>query len=171
GLTVCSRSSRLMAVVDRGALRKRFEEKERMWLDRNQVADVEKAAVDSGLITDVPRQLLLQGLPPGFKVSLHTDPTPLNQFSLDLGKLNEVERLAGGLVPLVRFLENAAEQLALRRMPEAEIFKRLANEISNRARGAAVAALPPPSTLPEITQHQVIVGRDDTVDFTFLSRA
>jgi len=141
-----------------------------MWLDGNQVLAVQKAALDSGLI-DLPRTLLLQGLPPGFRVGLVVDPTPLNQFNLDLGRLNNIERLADGLVPLVRYLQNAAEQLELRSMPQAEIFKRLANEVGNRVRGAAVATLPPPSTLPEITKHEVIVGRDDTVDFAFISRA
>jgi len=121
-----------------------------MWLDGNQVLAVQKAALDSGLI-DLPRTLLLQGLPPGFRVGLVVDPTPLNQFNLDLGRLNNIERLADGLVPLVRYLQNAAEQLELRSMPQAEIFKRLANEVGNRVRGAAVATLPPPPTLLSTT--------------------
>jgi V8-like Glu-specific endopeptidase len=90
---------------------------------------------------------------------------------MDLAKLNEVERLADGIVPIVQFLQNAATQLALRSIPEAELFKQLANEIGNRARGAAVADLPAPSSLPEVTRQEVIVGRDDMVDFGFLSRA
>ncbi|WLB87861.1 trypsin-like peptidase domain-containing protein [Bradyrhizobium japonicum] len=142
-----------------------------MWLDANQFNMVEKAALDSDLIHDVPRQVLLRGLPSGFRAALRTDPSPLVQLALDLTKLNEVERLAGGMVPIVQYLQNAAEQLALRSIPEAELFKRLANEISNRTRGAAVADLPAPSTLPEVTRHEVIVGRDDMVDFGFLSRA
>ncbi|WP_315718553.1 MULTISPECIES: trypsin-like peptidase domain-containing protein [unclassified Bradyrhizobium] len=142
-----------------------------MWLNAEQVRAVQKAALDSGLIFDVQRSLLLQGLPPGFRAGLVMDPTPLNQFNLDLGKLNSIERLADGLVPLVRYLQNAGEQLELRSLPQAEIFKRLANELGNRVRGAAVASLPVPSTLPEIAKHEVIVGRDDMVDFGFVSRA
>jgi hypothetical protein len=142
-----------------------------MWLDADQVRAVQKAALDSGLIFDVQRSLLLQGLPPGFRAALVVDPTPLNQFNLDLGKLNSIERLADGLVPLIRYLQNAAEQLELRGLPQAEIFKRHANEVGNRVRGAAVAALPPPSTLREVIKHEVIVGRDDMVDFAFISRA
>jgi endonuclease G, mitochondrial len=142
-----------------------------MWLDANQFNELEKAALDSELIDGVPRQVLLRGLPPGFRASLPTGQSPLTQFILDLTKLNEVERLAGGVVPIVQYLQNAADQLTFRSAPEAELFKRLANEINNRTRGAAVTDLPAPATLPEITKHEVIVGRDDMVDFDFLRRA
>lgn len=142
-----------------------------MWIDAGQFNAVERAALDSGLITDVSRPVLLRGLPGGFIAGLRTDQSPLTQFSLDLTKLNDVERLAGGIVPIVRYLQNGADQLSLRSAPEAELFKRLANEINNRTRGGAVANLPAPSSLPEITRREVIIGHDDMVDFGFLSRA
>jgi endonuclease G len=142
-----------------------------MWLDAGKFLEIEKAAIDSDLINGVSRQVLLRGLPPGFRAALRTDPSPLTQLNLDLTRLNDVERLAGGVVPIIQYLQNAADQLSLRSASEAEIFKRLANEISNRAQGASVAELPAPATLPEITKHEVIVGRDDMVDFDFLKRA
>lgn len=142
-----------------------------MWLTADQFNSVQRTALDSGMIDDVPRQALLRGLPAGFRNALTRDPTPLVQLTLDLTKLNDVERLADGIVPIVVYLQNAGEQLSLRSMPEAEFFKRLANELSNRAGGAAVAQLPAPSALPEVTRKEVIVGRDDTVEFDFLNRA
>lgn len=142
-----------------------------MFLDAAQFTAVRQAALASGLITAVPRTLLLQGLPPGFIAGLVLDPSPLNQFSLDLAKLVAVERLAGGIVPIVTFLRNAASELALRDMPEAKLFEELANAIGNRTQGSAVASLPEPSHLPEVIQKEVIVGRDDMVDFGFLGRA
>jgi V8-like Glu-specific endopeptidase len=123
------------------------------------------------LIRSVNRELLLQGLPAGFVGGLADGDSPLNQFSLDLLKMNEVERLAEGLVPILVYLQNVADQLALRSRPESELFKQTANEIENRASGKAVIDLPPPATLPEVTQQQAIVGRDDMVDFDFLKRA
>jgi V8-like Glu-specific endopeptidase len=142
-----------------------------MWLDRTQFDAVQRAAVTSDLINEVPRTVLLRGLPAGFRAGLRTDPSPLNQFALDLTKVNEVERLADGIVPIVPFLQNAAAQLAIRSIPEAELFKRLANEINIRICGNAVADLPAPSDLPEVTRHEVIIGRDDMVEFGFLSHA
>lgn len=142
-----------------------------MWLTADQFNSVQEIALNSGMIDDVPRQALLRGLPAGFRSALTRDPTPLVQLTLDLTKLNDVERLAGGVVPIVLYLQNAGEQLSLRSMPEAEFFKKLANEISNRAGGAAVSQLPAPSVLPEVIRREVIVGRDDTVDFDFLNRA
>jgi hypothetical protein len=56
-------------------------------------------------------------------------------------------------------------------MPEAELFERLANAVENRTQGRAVTVLPEPAQLPEVTKHEVIVGRDDTLDFGFLSKA
>jgi V8-like Glu-specific endopeptidase len=141
------------------------------WLNAAQISALTRAAIASDLIVDVARSLLLQGLPAGFRGGLSTDTKPLDQFSLDLGRMNEVERLAEGLVPIVVYLQNAADQLALRSRPESELFKQIANEIGNRARGKAVIDLPPPATLPEVTQHEAIVGRDDMVDFDFLNRA
>jgi hypothetical protein len=142
-----------------------------MWLDPTQIEAVEKAALTSDLVNEVPRTLLLRGLPTGFRAGLNTDPRPLVQFNLDLTKLNDVERLTDGIVPIVPFLQNAATQLALRSLPEAELFKRLANEIGNRTCGTAVTELPAPSDLREVTQHEVIIGRDDMVEFGFLSQA
>ena len=142
-----------------------------MFLANAQFDEMVKAALDSRLIFDVPRTLLLRDLPPGFVGNLKLDSAPLTQFNLDLARLNEVERLAGGIVPIVNFLRNAASQLAQRDMPQSKLFERRANEIGNRIAGAAVTSLPDPAQLPEVTKHQVIVGRDDMVDFGFLSRA
>jgi endonuclease G len=142
-----------------------------MFLTQAQFDELVQAAVDSGLIVDVPRSVLFRGLPGGFVAGLRMDPAPLTQFSLDLARFDDVERLAGGIVPIVLFLGNAASQLALRDMPQSKLFERRANEIGNRTAGAVVTSLPDPAQLPEVTQHQVIVGRDDMVDFGFLSRA
>jgi endonuclease G len=136
------------------------------YLNINELKEVTLAAVESGLI-DIDRSLRLQGISKPFALGLKRDSNPLDQFQLDLGTINDVERLDGGQVPLLQFLENSAYQLKLRSRKEADAFERLANRIGNRARG--IPQLPEPTQLPEVTKKEAIIGIDDMVDFPFLA--
>jgi endonuclease G, mitochondrial len=136
------------------------------YLSPVQITTLVTKAVDSDLI-QINRTLLLQGIFKTFALALPKDDNDLTQFNLDLVKLNETERLADGQVPVVQFLQNAANQLRLRGRPEADDFEQAANIIGNRVHG--LPPLPSTSTLREIEKKEAIVGVDDMVDFAFLA--
>jgi endonuclease G len=136
------------------------------YLKASEIQEITLAAVESGLI-ELDRSLRLQGISKPFVLGLTTQSRPLDQFQLDLVTINDVERLDGGQVPLLQFLDNSAYQARLRGRKEAEAFERLANRVGNRARG--IPQLPEPTQLPEVTEQEAIVGTDDMVDFPFLA--
>ncbi len=136
------------------------------YLGTEQLQEITKAAVDGDLVfTD--RQLLLRGIRKSFALGLPKASSPLDQIQQDLTRLNDVERLEGGQIPLVQFLENAAFQLKLQERKEAEVFERYANRINNSAGG--LATLPDPKLLPEVVKKEAILGFDETLDFVFLA--
>ena len=137
------------------------------YLDSEQLRQLEKAAVAGDLVEGIERTILMQGISRSYVLGMKRVADPLGQFELDLVKLNSVERLEDGKVPLVQYLRNAAFSLNLRSRGEAEVFDKLANQVGNGALG--VPTLPDPKQLPEITRNEAIVGRDDMVDFPFLA--
>lgn len=137
-------------------------------LTTEELDQLEKAAIDSGLV-DMERSKRLRGIRSDFIITIKTSTTLLDHFLHELNALNRAERLADGSVPIVRFLTNAARDVRMSGHPaEADLFERLANEISNRTGG--VAGLPEPAALPEVTRAEAIVGQDDMVDFPFMMR-
>jgi endonuclease G, mitochondrial len=136
------------------------------YLTPQQITELTKAAVSGGLI-DVPRQVLLAGIPPTFAATLPRVDSPLDQFTLDLVRVNGVERMAGGEVPAVILLRNAAERLRLVGREEAEVFERALNSVTNAAAG--LPRLPDPAELPEVIKNERIIGTDDMVNIGFLA--
>ena len=136
------------------------------YLTNQEIDDLTRAAVQGGLLA-VPRQTLLAGIPPGFAAALPLAQNPLDQFVLDLVEVNKVQRMAGGEVPLLTLLENAAARLKLQDRAEARVFDRLLSQAGNVAAG--VPPLPEPAQLPEVINHERIIGTDDTVDIRFLA--
>jgi endonuclease G, mitochondrial len=136
------------------------------YLSQPEIQNLVKAAVESDLI-EIDRRLLLAGIYRPFRLNLTVSDKPLQQFTLDLVKFNDVKRLEDNSIPLAQFLQNASAQLRLTGRPEAEIFERLANLVGNKAQG--VGDLPELINLPEITKNEAIVHQDDMVQFDFLS--
>lgn len=136
------------------------------YLTHQEITDLTQAALNSGLI-NVPRPVLLAGLPAAFAAALPRVDNPLDQFNLDLVRVNGVERMAGGEVPVLIFLQNAAARLRLLDQPEARIFDRCLNRAGNTASG--VPAMPEPAQLSEVVNHERIIGTDDTVGIGFLA--
>lgn len=136
------------------------------YLTNTEIDELTNAAVDSGLLA-VPRQTLLAGIPPGFAAALPRADSPLDQFTLDLVEVNRVERMAGGEVPVLTLLQNAAARLRLLDRAEAQVFDRILSRVGNVAAG--VPALPEPTQLPEVVKNERIIGADDTVDVGFLA--
>jgi endonuclease G len=134
------------------------------FLTFQQTQELTDAAIGSDLIY-ARRSLLLRDIRKSFAATLFTDPSPLEQFKLDLTRLNCVERLEDGTVPLVFYLRNAADQI--RDLPEAKVFLKYQNAIQNRTAG--LRNLAPLTTLPAtVIQKQAIIHRDDTLDKAFL---
>src|SRR4051794_30409181 len=115
------------------------------YLTNQEIEELTKAALESGLLA-VPRQTLLAGIPPGFANTLPLAPNPLDQFVLDLVEINRVQRMAGGEVPVLTFLENATARLKLQDRAEARVFERILSRAGNDAAG--VPPMPEPAQLP-----------------------
>src|SRR6478735_2292076 len=134
-----------------------------------EIQELTQAAIDGGAF-DSPRPLWLEHIRKGFVLMLQLGNSPLTQFKLDVAKLNSVERLEDGSVPLHQFLANIERLLRTTGAPEAATFARLANKVGNNAQGvtpvvANVAAL------PEVVRQEAIVHEDDTLPFGFLAAA
>lgn len=138
------------------------------YLTSQEMAGLTAAAVSSGLVTDMPRPLLLDGVPKDFVAGLSRDSSPRTQFQLDLSRLNQVELMADGTVPLLIVLQNAVTELRQLGRVEAPVFERALNRAANAAAG--VPALADPATLPEVVANEKIIGTDDMVDIGFLAQ-
>jgi len=85
------------------------------------------------------------------------------QLAIDLGKLNQTERLSDGTVPLQIWLRNAI--LLTTGTEESKIFLRSLDDLTHRVTGSPRID---PTTLPE--HKEVIVLQDDMLPFNFLER-
>jgi endonuclease G len=136
------------------------------YLTSQEINELTTAALEGGL-TDAPRQVLLSGIPQAFAASLPRMDSALDQFTLDLVRVNVVERMAGGEVPVLILLGNAVARLRLTGRVEAEVFERVLNRVTNVAGG--LPALPDPAGLPEVVKNEQIIGTNDMVSIGFLS--
>ncbi len=136
------------------------------YLTSEEMKELTKAALSGGLL-QTPREVLLNGIPSAFVNTLPHGLPPLDQFTVDLLRVNEVERMAGGGVPVVIVLRNATERLRLLDREEAQVFERALSRVTNVAAG--LPALPSPDGLPEVIKNQRIIGTNDMVDIGFLA--
>ena len=136
------------------------------YLTNQEISELTIAALGGGLL-HAPREVLLAGIPPAFVGTLPASLPPLDQFTLDLLRVNEVERMAGGNVPIVILLRNAADRLRLLDRAEAQVFARVLSRVTNVATG--LPPLPDPARLPEVVGKQRITGTNDIVDIGFLT--
>jgi endonuclease G len=136
------------------------------YLTGPEIDELTDAAVDGDLL-DTPRKVLLVGLPKGFAASLDRVDNPRSQFRLDVINLNRVERMADGTVPLLILLRNAAAELRQLDRTEAATFERMLARVADVA--LARPTLPDAAQLPEVIEHERIIGTDDTVDVGFLA--
>lgn len=105
------------------------------------IQDIHGRAIASGLHDK--RDQLMMGIPIAYVASLNLVGDPSGQLLLDLGAMNEVGPIIGGVVPLERWLRNAAYATSVQ--PDRQAFFRArADDI---AKGQAPA--PPAGTKPE----------------------
>jgi len=80
------------------------------FLPIDTIHELTRDGVEVGLATDVSRSLLMAGISRQYVARIDTAPSPADQLQLDLLDLNEA-RLAGGEVPLERWLTNAVMRI------------------------------------------------------------
>jgi endonuclease G, mitochondrial len=134
------------------------------YLSPAEINDLTAAALTAGL-HEVPRATRLAGIPVGFVAAMPRADTALDQFVLDLVQISQVERMAGGQVPLLTLLSNAVARLHLVESAEAGPFERALSRVGSLTAG--VPALPAPETLPEVAKQEQVIGVDDTMDLSF----
>lgn len=130
------------------------------YLTNQEIGELAQAALVGGLL-DVPRQVLLAGIPAAFAAAMaHTD-SPLDQFTLDLVRVNAVERMAGGEIPVLILLRNSADRLRLLDRQEAAVFDRALSRAKRAAAGVPQPANP--AQPPQVSGNERVVGTADTV--------
>jgi esterase/lipase superfamily enzyme len=103
-------------------------------LNDTEIQELIDAAVN-GDVFGIPRTVWFQGVRSGFVATLQIASSPLQQFRLDLARLNAVERLEDGSVPLNQFLTNIAHFLKSGGVAEGVVFEKYANRVDNDTRG------------------------------------
>ncbi|MER6917108.1 trypsin-like peptidase domain-containing protein [Streptomyces sp. NPDC000594] len=132
------------------------------YLPPDDILRIRDAALESGLTDPSVRPLLLDGLMPRYLGTLPLLPEPGRQVHSDLQRMNRVERLVDGSVPLEIWLRNAIAQTA--EAAPLDVFQRALDEVARSAAGE-----PDIGTGPDTGEtKEQIVHRDDTVAFAFL---
>jgi hypothetical protein len=126
-----------------------------------ELVGVRDAADEADLGDAELRPLLFEGVLRQYVRSLPVLAAPLRQLHSDLSRLNQVERLVDGSVPLELWLANAT-RLALVAEPRATLQAAL-EQVASAASGEPE---PPPAELGELPE--AIVHADDTVAYDFL---
>jgi endonuclease G, mitochondrial len=129
------------------------------------IGELVQAAVESGLV-DAERSRRTAGINPGFVAGIK-GMTALDRFEYEILRFNEVERLLDGSIPMALFLDNCAGYLRIRGLPQADVFARVANEVGNTSSGVRPSQLG--GAPMEVTHPEAIIGRDEMLDFVFLS--
>ena len=120
-------------------------------------------AVDEAELGDPEmRPMLFDGVMRRYVRALPLLPAPMNQLHSDLTRMNQVDRLVDGTVPLEVWLRNAARLAVV-----ADAAGRPAGRPRHgRRETSGEPELPPPEELGEIPE--AIVHQDDTVPYDFL---
>lgn len=133
------------------------------YLDPDELDAVREAAIAS-FADPQARPLLFEGVLPAYVAILPYLQSPALQITSDLMKLNGVERLVDGSVPLQTWLHNAA-RMALEDGRRAT-FQQALDSVASQASGEPdLGPIAEPAELQE-----EIVFQDDTVPFEFLAR-
>lgn len=131
-------------------------------LTPDEIVQVRNAVDEAELGDPEMRPMLFDGVMRRYVRALPLSPSPLNQLHSDLTKMNQVDRLVDGTVPLEVWLRNAA-RLAV--VADAQgVLQAAHDKVATGTSGEP--DLPPPEELGEIPE--AIVHQDDTVPYEFL---
>lgn len=130
-------------------------------LPHDRIIEIARTFQSLDLSVAQVRPALLTGIPVQFKGSLQGGLPDLPQLQTDLGRMNQVERLAGGVVPLAIWLSNAL--LMAGGTEQERVLRAALDDVEHVASGAPRLD---PAILPETKE--VVVHRDDMLPFAFL---
>lgn len=130
-------------------------------LPDHRIKEITSAFLELPITVTQARPALLSGLPPSFVALLMDSLPPLLQLQSDLGKLNQVERLANGIVPLEVWLDNAVHLSPM--TEQQKVFQAALDDVGHIASGTPRLD---PAKLPETKE--VIVHQDDLLPYSFL---
>ncbi|TFW57806.1 hypothetical protein CT676_27780 [Bradyrhizobium sp. MOS001] len=106
------------------------------YLKQPELNELTQAAIDGNLL-EIDREILMQGIAPSLVLTLKKVSSDLAQFTIDLGRLNNIPPPdVKDDLPLQIFLTNAANQLRLRSLPQAEVFEHYKQVASDRRAAA-----------------------------------
>ncbi|MGH9966691.1 MAG: trypsin-like peptidase domain-containing protein [Pyrinomonadaceae bacterium] len=131
-------------------------------LTQDEILQVIDALINSGVDTSANRGALLQFISNQFIAGLPIGGLPAAQLLSDIGRMNKVERLANGDVPLQIYLRNAALLLSAAE-EEQKVIRTALDQIVHRASGSPRLD---PANIPETKEK--LIFRDDTVTFAFM---
>lgn len=132
------------------------------YLPADRVDAVADAALQAGFGDPQVRPLLFRGVMPAYPATLPAFAAPALQLQSDLNRMNAVERLIDGSVPLQIWLQNAV-RMTVEAAPRA-VLQQALDRIAVQA--SAESPPPPPDQLGELKEE--IVFADDTVPYEFL---
>jgi endonuclease G len=133
------------------------------YLDHAQLDAVRAAAIPS-FADPLSRQLLFEGVMPEYVATLPLLPAPAAQIDFDLMKLNAVERLVDGTVPLQIWLHNAGRRAL--EQGRRTVFEQALDTVTRQATGRP--DLGPIADAAELKER--VIFSDDTVPVGFLAR-
>ena len=126
------------------------------YLDHAQLDAVRAAAIPS-FADPLSRQLLFEGVMPEYVATLPLLPAPAAQIDFDLMKLNAVERLVDGTVPLQIWLHNAGRRTL--EQGRRTVFEQALDTVTRQATGRP--DLGPIADAAELKER--VIFSDDTV--------
>jgi endonuclease G, mitochondrial len=133
-------------------------------LPQTRIQEVQVALLSLPLTYDSPtRAALFTGINAQFVALLPTGLPPAIQLLSDLGRLNAIERLSDGTVPLEIWLSNAG--LLAGPTEAAKVFHKASNDIECVTSGSPRLDL---GQLPELKE--VFIHENDLVSFSFMQR-
>lgn len=139
------------------------------YLTGEERADLVQAFFDAGIGYDpLTRENLLDGVNRRFVVQFLpiVGADHFNQLTADLLKMNRIERLTDGTVPLAQWLRNAVRRFQV--LPQGALFEKALDKVTRTGEPAAPAidaAQTPSTDFEEI----ITDGEDDLQDVAFLS--
>jgi endonuclease G len=124
-----------------------------MNLPYDEIQEIHAEALKSGLHNK--RALLLAGIPTQYVAGLDVASNPSDQLLIDLDAMNQVGAIVDGVIPLERWLRNAA--YATSTIPDRQrYFRQLADDIA--AKSIAASAAPPAVGPPPAVSSPPAVG-------------
>jgi endonuclease G, mitochondrial len=132
------------------------------YLSTTRLFEARDAALEAGFGDPGTRPLLFEGVLPLYIAGLPILPQPAQQVFSDLSRINRVDRLVDGGVPLQIWLENAVRQTT--EQGPRQVFESLLDEVAAQAAGEP--PVPPSSQIEELNEE--IIFEDDTVAYSFL---